>query len=98
MILATEQISHYLTKGEIFTYPRLWVLKKNDLLGQLAHCFECVSFWVALLLVCIVQPFDFWGWNVATLFAILVPAALVNGMRSKLAGDDVKRLGPPTGM
>ena len=98
MILAVEQISHYLTEGEIFTNPRAWILGKNDFLGQLVYCFECTSFWVSVAVVLLVWPFERWAWNVVAIFAILVPAQFIHGARQWLFADDgptQKRLPPP---
>lgn len=95
MILAVEQISHYLTEGMIFEDLRVLILNKSEFFGQLVHCFECTSFWVSGLVVFLVQPFERWGLNVIAVFAILVPAQLLNVGRHRFREPTQKQLPPP---
>ena len=96
MILAVEQISHYLTEGAIFEEMRVWMLEKSQFLGDLIHCFECTSFWVSLAVVLLAWPFDRWAWNLIAIFAVLVPAQFIHMARMRLYdGPAHKQLPPP---
>ena len=84
--LAIEQIAHYLTAAKITEPMRLAVVEKvqDPLLIEFVHCHECCSFWVSLSMVAVIQPMQTWVWNAVAIFALLVPAQLLNLVRHLL--------------
>ena len=57
---------------------------KDEMLIELVHCHECCSFWVSLSLVALLRPMETWAMNGIAIFALLVPAQLLNLVRNLL--------------
>jgi hypothetical protein len=86
MSLAIEQIAHYLTAARITEGLRLKVVEKtqDEMLIELVHCHECCTFWVSLSMVAVMRPMETWVMNGLIVFALLVPAQLLNLVRNLL--------------
>jgi hypothetical protein len=54
--VAAAAVSMSFTQGSMFEPIRKWIAARNKLLGELAHCFFCMSHWIAFAGVAIYQP------------------------------------------
>jgi len=52
-ILLAYGLSSLIINASILTKPRMWVTNKYPLLGELLSCYQCLGFWVGLILAII---------------------------------------------
>jgi hypothetical protein len=82
--LAVAAISMSFTQGQMFEPLRRWIAARNALLGELAHCFFCLSHWIAFAGIAAYRPrpVHFWApldFAVAA-FVVIALATVVAGL------------------
>ncbi len=58
VVIVVEAITEVCIKGEIFFNVRAFIIEKNDFFGKLVTCGYCFSFWISLLVCCLLYFFD----------------------------------------
>ena len=53
---AAAAIAVSFTQGSVFEGLRKWIAERNRLLGELAHCFFCMSHWIVFAAVAVYRP------------------------------------------
>ncbi|HYO76008.1 MAG TPA: DUF1360 domain-containing protein [Thermoanaerobaculia bacterium] len=83
--LAVSAVSMTMTQGSIFAAFRTFVSERSKWLGELVSCFYCLSHWVAISAVVLLQPRPVRSHALAldlivALFAIIAMSTIVSGL------------------
>jgi hypothetical protein len=82
--LTCSGIAMSFTQGSMFDPVRAWIMRQNQLLGDLFKCFFCLSHWLAFAAVAIYQPRPLqsilWVDLIVAAFAIVTLATLASGL------------------
>ena len=59
-VLSTIGLTHIITHGKIFDYPRDWIAGQSQLswISDMIECYQCCGFWCGLLLGALIFPFS----------------------------------------
>lgn len=84
LAFATAAISITISKSKVFSWPRKWLYRRSQIVGELVNCHYCTSHWISLVLVTIYRPVIIVMWYPADLFVslffIVAVSAIVGGV------------------